>query len=170
MVAESIKDYRRAVLRHETLSRRSPAAARDIIQLTQRPYTLSELHILLDTCTLLNRVFSRSQLYELRQIIEQSDLLQAVVDFHYYLGNGQCRAGRQADCSARFLEKMARLCSNDNQYADTNQEVWLPWRINQNPATAQTVATRTFDTPLLDLIEIAPFVPRVCDEESRDDQ
>jgi CRISPR-associated protein Cmr2 len=135
---------------------RARANRRESLSFTQRPYLLDELAALLDACRLLKQArFPRSQLYQLRQIIEQGQLLQSVIDYHYYVGRGQRRSKAAAEVYTQFAVQVARLCG---------ERAWLPWRIREQNGTEERTHI-IYDTPLLDLIEITPFVPKDTSEE-----
>jgi CRISPR-associated protein Cmr2 len=139
LVAETIKDYRTVALQRQD----------EPISLTQRPYRLDELATLLNACRALQQAsFPRSQLYQLRQIISQGHILQSVIDYHYYVGRGQRRGGSTA--YTHLAEQFTALCG---------EHAWLPWRITTETAQADRPRQTRYDTPLLDLIEIYPFVP-----------
>lgn len=111
------------------------------IRLTQRPYTLDELALLLAACRHIREArFPRSQLYQLREVIEDGDLLRAAIDYRYFVERGKRRQGTST-AYARFDQAMRSLCGGDT---------WLPWRFNQQ--------MQVYDTPLLDLIDLLPFV------------
>jgi CRISPR-associated protein Cmr2 len=151
MVAETITDYRAAALRRPVQTARARADRTETLSLTQRPYHLDELATLLNACRMLQQArFPRSQLYQLRQIIEQGQVLQSVIDYHYYVGRGQRRTrSGESDAYTQFATRMAALCG---------ERAWLPWRITVQAAQADRPARTRYDTPLLDLIELAPFV------------
>jgi CRISPR-associated protein Cmr2 len=151
MVAETIADYRAVALRRTVQTARSRANRRETVHLTQRPYLLDELDTLLAACRDLEQArFPRSQLYQLRQIIEQGQVAQSVIDYHYSVGRGQRRAN-DTTAYTRFAAQVAALCGDRDR-------AWPPWRITEHPAQGAYPAQTIYETPLLDLIELAPFV------------
>jgi CRISPR RNA silencing complex Cmr2 subunit-like protein len=131
MIAETIADYRRDAFQRTHDGMR--------LTLTERPYTLDRLAGLIAASRALRRAhFPRSQLYQLRELVQEGQQLRSMVDYRYYVERGKQRRGAQAAYAA-FDAQMAALC----EAAD-----WLPWRR----------AATDYDTPILDLIEIAPFV------------
>lgn len=159
MVAETIKDYRKAALSRPVQTTRARSNQTESLMLTQRPYLLPELIALLDACRLLQQAhFPRSQLYQLRQIIEQGQILQSVIDYHYYVGRGQRRSSDR-DAYTQFAVQFARLCG---------EHAWLPWRINKQDEQPHRPPSTVYDTPLLDLIELYPFVSEKTVETTSD--
>lgn len=117
-----------------------------MLRLTQRPYTLAQLKHLIAAARALDEAhFPRSQLYQLREFVEQGEQLPAIVDYRYFVERGKQR--RDGGAAYRTLhEQLTRLCE---------VEGWLPWRglPVDKPAS--------YDTPLLDLMEIAPFLSAI---------
>lgn len=141
MVADTIKSFRRAAF--ERAAPRRAGAAKTTMMLTQRPYTLGELGTLLDICRQLKQAsFPRSQLYQLREVVDAGQLLQSAVDYRYFVERGKGR-GRNNPYAA-FDRALEQLCGG---------AAWLPWRLRPERGD-----THRYDTPLLDLIELYPFV------------
>ncbi len=146
MIAGTIKDYRQAAFLRST--QRRSTQAKTSMMLTQRPYTLPELATLLETCRALKRAnFPRSQLYQLREVAEAGELLQSAVDYRYFVERGKRRARSGAeDPYEAFDRALQQLCGGAG---------WLPWRLTHEGERADE---HRYDTPLLDLIELYPFV------------
>ena len=142
MLSETIGDYREIAHDRGGAPLRNGARAPKL-RLTQRPYTLDQLGHLIGAARALSEAhFPRSQLYQLREFVEAGEQLPAIVDYRYFVERGKQR--RDGGAAYRALdEQLARLCAGDG---------WLPWRglPPDKPAS--------YDTPLLDLIEIAPFL------------
>ncbi|GIV96503.1 MAG: hypothetical protein KatS3mg057_1160 [Herpetosiphonaceae bacterium] len=135
MIAETIERYRSATFLRED---RTAVTAKPRPSLTQRPYSVEELRRLIAACRELKRSgFPRSQLYQLREIVMDGQLLQSMIDYRYFVGRGTSQAYEA------FEREMERLCDDER---------WLPWRSRQEQKGV------IYDTPLLDLIEIYPFV------------
>lgn len=146
MIADTIAGYR-SIAFQRSVPRRG-TETHTVLSLTQRPYTLAELATLLDACRLLQSSnFPRSQLYQLRQLVEGGRLLQSAVDYRYFVERGKRRSRDGAvDPYVAFDQALQQLCAGG---------AWLPWR--RREANAQAEAHR-FDTPLFDLIELYPFI------------
>jgi CRISPR-associated protein Cmr2 len=145
MISETIADFRRVAFQRENTARSGRSAT---LSLTQRPYRLGELEALLAASrALADARFPRSQLYQLREIVAQGQQIRALVDYQYFVTRGRQRRDSGAAYAA-FDERVRALCG-DGELA--------PWR--HRGANAQgTPGDDRYDTPLLDLIEIAPFV------------
>lgn len=131
MVSEDIRSFR------------TVAYQRGDFALTQRPYTLEQMATLVRACAALQAArFPRSQLYQLSGEVARANLLQSVIDYGYFVARGK-RRGAGASPYHLFDELVAELCG---------QNGWAPW----GRAAGDDVR---FATPLLDIIELYPFVP-----------
>lgn len=146
MVAENIQAYREIALQQGKPGRKQ-------FSLTHRPYTLSELELLIEATRELKKAnFPRSQLYQIASTLEKGYLLRSMIDYTYLVERGKKRSGSQK-AFANFDEKMKELCTRPagQKKVENKVDVWMPWRAVEGEAT-------DYDTPLLDIIEIYPFV------------
>lgn len=136
MLSEQMSDYRE-------IAYDRGGGATPPLSLSQRPYTLDQLNHLIAAARALDEAdFPRTQLYQLRAFAEQGQPLPTIVDYRYFVERGKQR--REGGAAYRTLEEqLTLLCGGDG---------WLPWRGMPADEPAK------FDTPLLDLIEIAPFL------------
>lgn len=140
MLAESLEGYRRVAQRRGGAQQES--GVRPSLSLTQRPYTLDRLALLLETIRALKSgEFPRSQLYQIASYLEAGLLLRSAVDFAYLVDRGKRRNPRPFNT---FEQHMATLCGGRDL---------LPWRRKKDEA-----GTITYDTPLEDIIELYPFI------------
>jgi len=146
MVAESIELYRKAALEHK---------GRQNLRLTQRPYTLEQLdQVISATCALKAANFPRSQLYQLAHYIREGLLMRSAVDYAYLVQRGKERSNSK-EAFERFDEEMIKLC---------NKNTWLPWRVlgeeseSKSKSKSKSQSEWDYDTPLLDIIELYPFI------------
>ncbi|HEX6290112.1 MAG TPA: hypothetical protein VFZ66_13020 [Herpetosiphonaceae bacterium] len=144
MIPNRVEGYRTVALRRDR-RRSDQDQPEHTLRLTQRPYTLEQLRRFLDACRALKTArFPRSQLYQLRAIIQQGDMLRSAVDYRYFV-----ERGKQRDRSggyAQLDQQVQTLCEG---------QIWIPWRLRPPGRDPQT---HHYDTPLLDLIELLPFV------------
>lgn len=142
MLSEQIDHYREIAHVRGGAALRNGARA-PTLRLSQRPYTLAQLDHLIAAAQALDEAhFPRSQLYQLREFVEGGEQLRAIVDYRYFVERGKQR--REGGAVYRTLDtQLAQLCAGDG---------WLPWR------GLPTDKPASYDTPLLDLIEIAPFL------------
>lgn len=147
MIANRVESYRSVALQR---GRRHDHAEtpRSTLRLTQRPYTLKQLQQFLEACRALKAArFPRSQLYQLREITEQGDILRAAVDYRYFVERGKQRERMERGSYTTFDEQIQQLCDCQS---------WIPCRREPNPDKSSSI--HQYDTPILDLIEIFPFV------------
>lgn len=147
MITNRVESYRSVALqrgrRHEHAE--TPSST---LRLTQRPYTLKQLQQFLVACRALKTAhFPRSQLYQLREIAEQGDILRAAVDYRYFVERGKQRERTERGSYTTFDEQIQQLCDH---------QPWIPCR--REPNAGKNSSVHQYDTPLLDLIEIFPFV------------
>lgn len=144
MIAGSIAEYRKVALHRVRERRPNSTEVNPIMSLTQRPYTADELAMLLDAGRALkSAAFPRSQLYQLRSVVDDGELLQSGIDYRYFVERGKRRGEAIDDPYQIFDTQLQRLCSGT---------AWMPWR------AVQRNGTTVYDTPLLDLVEILPFL------------
>jgi CRISPR-associated protein Cmr2 len=150
MVSETIKDYRRAAFQRERRRERAGQARETRLHLTQRPYRLDDFEQLLRAGRELDRAhFPRSQLHQLAEIVGEGQQLRSSIDYHYFVGRGRAR-DRAANAYATFEQAIERLCESSDS---------APWR-----KTKEEPHRLEFDTPLLDLVELLPFVGPAAEE------
>lgn len=151
MVSETIGAYRSAA--YQRVRRpRNPQARETRLHLTQRPYTLTNFAKLLEAGQELERAtFPRSQLHQLAEIVGEGQQLRASIDYHYFVERGRGRAGERSNPYTVFDQAIGALCESEDA---------APWR-----ALPERRGRLEFDTPLLDLIEILPFIGPAKREE-----
>ncbi|MBA3947485.1 MAG: hypothetical protein H0X37_23365 [Herpetosiphonaceae bacterium] len=150
MISGQVEAYQAAAFQRAAQSKaRVPKPA---LSLTQRPYTVPNLRALLAACKELKQAsFPRSQLYQLRDIIQHGHLLQSMIDYRYFIERGKGRrASKHDQAYVSFEQRLKQLCGDE----------WLPWREHKPQSTVggKQEGTSSYDTPLLDLIELYPFV------------
>jgi CRISPR-associated protein Cmr2 len=154
MVSETIKEYRRAAFGRLIRRERGGTTRETHLRLTQRPYALDQFRALLDAGReLMAAHFPASQLHQLAEIVGAGQHLRAMVDYHYFVGRGRARE-RDGGSYARFERAIGALCG---------QEDTAPWRADE---AAGDPRSRAYDTPLLDLVEILPFVGTASQEQT----
>jgi CRISPR-associated protein Cmr2 len=145
MVSETIGAYRGAAFQRVRKRRNDPEHPTRL-SLTQRPYTLDGFETLIRAGRTLRQVsFPASQLHQLAEIIGEGQQLRASVDYRYFVGRGRDRAGY-----AEFERMVGALCGPEDS---------APWRKVKGAPRPE------YDTPLLDLVEILPFVGAAEREE-----
>jgi CRISPR-associated protein Cmr2 len=151
MISNRVEQYRSIALQRGR-RQHSSETPRSTLRLTQRPYSLAQLQQFLKACRALKRAqFPRSQLYQLREITEQGDILRAAVDYRYFVERGKQRNRNDHDRYKIFDEQIQALCVDQS-----GGRSWMPCR-RENPSAGDTTIHH-YDTPLLDLIELFPFV------------
>jgi CRISPR-associated protein Cmr2 len=145
MVSESIASYRSAAYSRTRKRTRDGQPRETRLQLTQRPYTLKEFTTLLGAGQALDRAgFPHSQLHQLAEIVGEGHQLRASIDYHYFVERGRGRANERANPYVVFEQAIGALCGSEDA---------APWR-----TLPERHNRLEFDTPLLDLIEILPFI------------
>jgi CRISPR-associated protein Cmr2 len=146
MVSETIADYRRAAFQRVRRRERTGQARETRLQLTQRPYRLGDFEQLLKAGRELKRAqFPPSQLHQLAEIVGEGQQLRSSIDYHYFVGRGRQRSRERTDNPyATFEQAIDGLCESSDS---------APWR-----KTREEQHRLEFDTPLLDLVELLPFV------------
>lgn len=153
MIAENIQAYREIALRQGKAGRKQ-------FSLTHRPYTLHELNSLIEATRKLKETnFPRSQLYQIASYLENGYLLRSMIDYAYLVERGKKRSGSR-EAFTEFDDKMRELCTRPGGQKKVNEkQVWMPWRTVEAQATDKKSSDKIdYDTPLLDIIEIYPFV------------
>jgi hypothetical protein len=144
MVSETIGAYRSAAYQRTWRRVRGDQVRETRLQLTQRPYRLDDFTTLLDAGRALARAqFPQSQLHQLAEIVGEGQQLRSSIDYRYFVGRGRGRAG--AGKSYETVERaVGALCESEDS---------APWR-----KTGEAPNRLEYDTPLLDLVEILPFI------------
>jgi CRISPR-associated protein Cmr2 len=145
MITNRVESYRSVALQRGRRHNHADTP-RSTLRLTQRPYTLDQLKQFLEACRALKTAhFPRSQLYQLREITEQGDILRSAVDYRYFVERGKQRERHQSGSYTTFDRHIQLLCAG---------QPWIPCR----RISGEYTTVHQYDTPLLDLIEIFPFV------------
>ncbi len=143
MVSETIASYRGAAY-SRTRRARSPYERETRLQLTQRPYTLASFTTLLNAGWALEQAnFPPSQLHQLAAIAGEGQLLRTSIDYRYFVGRGRGRS-EGGNPYVVFEQRIGELCGSEDA---------APWH-----KTAETQSWIEYTTPLLDLVELLPFV------------
>jgi CRISPR-associated protein Cmr2 len=152
MVSETIKDYRRAAFQRVRRRERAGQARETRLHLTQRPYRLDDFEQLLRAGRELERArFPPSQLHQLAEIVGEGQQLRSSIDYHYFVGRGRQRSrDHAANPYTTFEQAIGQLCESGDS---------APWRKTKDEQTRLE-----FDTPLLDLVELLPFVGPAAEE------
>jgi CRISPR-associated protein Cmr2 len=151
MVSETIGAYRQVAYRRTRRRKHGEQTRETRLHLTQRPYTLDDFEKLLDAGRTLERAnFPRSQLHQLAEIVGEGQQLRASIDYSYFVERGRGRGG-PGNAYADFDSAIGALCKSEES---------APWRTLPGRPDRQE-----YDTPLLDLVEILPFIGPAKREE-----
>ncbi|MCD8487747.1 MAG: type III-B CRISPR-associated protein Cas10/Cmr2 [Desertifilum sp.] len=141
-----------AAFRKEALTK--PGTGNHQLKLYAAPYTLHELGGLLKTAQVLkDSEFPRSQLYQLRSLLERGKNT-AMLNYRYF----RVRLNRgQQELKQFFEEAWCRAKTNDGNIA--------PWMFVE-PLKDKPEARSTYETIWRELVDLYPFVQETLPEES----